>query len=410
MRTRTLRLSGPAVAAALVIGLLAPTPASAATPAGSVSGRLETTAGAPAVGVSVYASGDLDRHPDHVYRATTDSDGRYRFDAVAGDGYDVGVTADRVWVPRIVGSARVAAGGAAAVGTATVTRVAVVRGALVSSPDGSPIAGLRVSTTVRYGDSLSSGAGADVTASDGSFTLYASPADFRLDSATDGWLDVRRPLTLREGEQVDLGAVPAVPSGDVAIDLQGRSGHPILDSQVAVVIDGCRLDPAYRRSCPTGDYRRGHSVLQVATGSHTVRYEVRNPVNATVRRVSKNVVVDHGATTDLGVVRVKADPLRRVAVRPGRYAAAKRVTVEVTPAGYTDDRTPHLRTTFVVNGKRVTPTSVRYRRSADGSSVRLVATLSAAWSTRRELRVRAVVHGTSVSTGQTSAAVTLHRR
>ena len=411
-----------AVVATLAAGVLVAEPAAAAgTSTGTVTGHVVTTDGSPAAAVPIRLSTRVIRdYPEdpgdvahvHTYTAATDASGDYTVTDAQQGLYGVTVAPSSVWSLAGYETNVTVVAGTTTATTVTAARMATIHGTVVGSENGAPVSGVDLDARAfspPYAQPPSNDSRV-LSAGDGGFTLHMPPGSLQLlVTATDRFM-IRRILSVREGEDLDLGTIAVTPSGEVTTSILGRSGHRIQETSQSAVVDGCRLRSGLASTCPSVEVvASGMTRLQLSPGTHTLRYEVTNPLNRVVRHVTRTVVVRKGDRTTLKPVVVRADASSPGKVAAGTYRKGHAAVVRVAAPGYTDGTRPHLRTTFLVGGRTVTPTSVRWRRFPDGSTKDLLATLPKRWSSRTKLSVRAVFHSTDDYAAVTTGASTLTR-
>jgi hypothetical protein len=402
-------------------GVLTAAPAMAGTSTGTVTGHVVTTSGSPAAGVPItltttvvqeYPEDQVDRSHVHVYTASTDAAGDWTVPDAQQGVYTMTVAPSSVWTVMDWGRSVTVVPGASSAPTITAVRLATIRGTIDATEDGSPIGGAAVSgwSSSSYGQPTSNDAKV-LSVGDGGFAVHVAPGTFHMQVDATDRFSTTRTVTVAEGEDTDLGSVGLDPSGTVTTSIVSGSGHTVYFSYENVVVDGCRITAIYTSTCPRALLTNSlkATTLQLAPGAHTIRYEVRAPLTSTVRHTTRSVVVKQGETTTLAPFVVRADPTSLARVHPGTYRRGHAVTVRVDAAYYVDSTRPHLRTTFLVDGHAVTPTSTTWRAPKKNWPKVLVATLPAKWSTRKTLSIKAVAHGTTAYVGQTSKAVTLTR-
>lgn len=419
--TRRLLAALAAVITAAGAGLLAADPAMAGTSTGTVTGHVVTTDGSPAADVPIsltttvvheYPEDPVDLSHVHTYSVSTDAAGDYTVPDAQQGRYTVTVAPSSVWTIQGFSGSVTVVPGVATAPTTTAVRLATIHGTVAATEDGAQLGGAAVSAySLSSTYQASSNDGNVLSVGDGGFTIHVPPGSIHLQIDASDRFSVSRTLTVAEDGTVDLGTVDLDPSGEVVTRILGRSGHPIQDLSQSAVVDGCRIDAGLVGTCPGVRDPEGPGMtrLQFAPGTHTIRYEVRNPVSTIVRHVTRTVVVTAGRTTTLSPVVVRADPFSAGTVRAGTYSRGHAVVVRVAAPSYIDGTRPRLRTTFLVAGHAVSPTSVSWRKTAAGAQKVLVATLPVRWSTRATLSVRAVTHGTAAYAGVTTKAVTLTR-
>lgn len=414
---RRLLVTLTAIATTAAAGALVAEPAVAGPTTGTVTGHVVMTDGSPAVGVPItfetnssqYESDDpID--PTHVYRYTvvTDASGDYSLTDAQDGAYDVTIAPSAVWgADDHARRGTVTAGTTSTAPTLTAVHLSTLHGTVVSSEDGAPLG----RAAVRLADPRFLLNTDVLTAADGTFTIRVAPGPVEVEVAASDRFAATRTPTVGEGEEVDLGPIALAPSGTAVTRVLSGSRHRIRESAQSAMVDGCLLDPGAVLSCPGAAIGPGYgvTVLQLAPGRHTVRYEVRNPFTSVVRHVTRSVVVRHGQDVTVAPVVVRVDPAGIGRVRSGTYRRGHAVVVRVDVAGYVDDQHPHLRTTFRVNGHAVTPISTSWRAPERGASKILIAKLPSKWSTRTSLSVTAVVHGTAAYAGQVTPATRLTR-
>lgn len=393
----------------LLVGLLtvlavvgAAVPASAATGTGAVTGRVIDSAGAGVPGFAItIATADSQAADRHLYSARTDASGVFAFSGVVADHYFL-FDDEPTWFPADAGwgTVTVTTGTTTATPTATVLKAATVRGRLVSSADGQPIAGQAVSA---------SGPSATTEAT-GAFAVVVKPGTVAIRAGQRFWFDAVRTTIVAEGAVSDLGTIALDPAGLVSTGILGRSGRAIGNAYQSAVVDGCRVTNIRPSTCPGVVTYATIGTLQLRPGNHTIRYEVRSPVTAAVRSVVRTVDVQAGQETALPQVVIPiVDPSRRAVVEAGTYRRGHPVVIRVRGGAYVDGAKPRLGVSIRVSGHVVRPTAVRWRTRAGGIDV-LVATLPARLSKRATLKARVIVHGKGVYAGQTSAATRLVRK
>lgn len=382
------------------IGVAAP--ASAATPSGTVTGRIvdSSAAAIPAFGVKLATEG-----PDGGYRsytATTDASGTFTFSDVAPAHY-VLLNDEAAWRdadPNWGASVDVSAGATVTVPTEVMLRAATVHGRLISSADGSPLAGKNVYA-----------AGPSATTDvNGNFTIVLKPGTVTVSNGVDEfWFTAKRTTFVAEGAGHDFGTIALDPAGIVTTSIVSKSGRAIGTQYRSAVVDGCSGADLEKSACPGAELYATATSLQLKPGQHSIRYEVRNPVTAAVRQVTRTVQVTAGQVTALPKFIVPVvDPATRAAVEPATYKRGHAIVIEIREGAYIDGSKPHLSTTIRVSGHVIRPTSLAWKARANGTDV-LVATLPKSLSAHKSLKARVIVHGTSVYAGQTSAAITLKR-
>lgn len=400
-------------------GVLVAEPAQAGTSTGSVSGHVVTTDGSAAADVPVllttvviheYPEDPVDLSHVHTYTVSTDASGDYTVPDAQQGAYTVTVAPSSVWTVKDRVTATVAPGSTTAP-TMTAIRLATIHGALAATEDGAAIGGADVAAYSMSTSAVPTSNDENVLSlADGGFTVHVPPGSVQLQVDASGRFEVARTVTVAEGGDLDLGTLDLDPSGDVVTQILGRSGHHILQASQSAVVDGCRVEYGLVSTCPGVVATFGMTHLQLAPGTHTVRYVVTGATSSVVRHVTRTFVVAAGKTTTLSPVVVRADPVTVAKVRAGTFRKGHPVVVRVDGPGYTDSTHPHLRTTFLVNGHAVTPTSVVWRAPAKGELKVLIATLPTSWSSRSALAVKAVVHGTDDYSATTTAATTLTRK
>jgi len=401
MLLRTIRpLLAALITALAVVGVVAP--ASAATGDGTVTGRIVDSAGAGVPSITLMLATGGSSAPEHPYRAftvETDASGAFAFTGIRPGAY-VFLEDEPGWVPADAWrSVIVRSGASVRLGSRTVLRAATVRGRLVSAADGSPVVDQQVFA----------GGPSERTDADGAFALTVRPGAVTVRTSSRFWFPTTRTTEVAEGAGADLGTVALDPAGLVEAGFAGRSGRWISATDVAAVVDGCRVTSGRPSACAGVEVYATAGSLQLRPGAHTVRYEVRSPVTGAVRRVTRSVEVQAGVRVGIGqVVFPVVDPARRAAVQRTTYRRGHAVVLRVFEGAWLDGAQPRLRVTIRVSGHVVKPTSTRWTTRANGDRV-LVATLPKRLSTRASLKARVVVHGDAVHAGQTSPATRLVR-
>lgn len=420
--TRRLLVALAAIVTTAGAGVLTAAPAMAGTSTGTVTGHVLRTDGSPAAGVPMtlvtsmvqeYPEDPVDRSHVHTYTVSTDASGDYTVPEAQPGVYTVAVAPSSVWMMADYGGSVTVTPGAVAAPAVTAVRLATVRGTVTASEDGSPIGGAAIggyAMTSPYRLPPSNDASV-LSVGDGGFTMHIAPGRFQMQVEATDRFSTTRTVTVGEGEDTDLGPVRLDPSGTVTTTVVSRGGHAINSAYQAVIVDGCRITSIYTSTCPGAALTSTVKTtsLQLAPGAHTIRYEVRSPVSSTRRHVTRSVVVKQGRAITLAPFVVRADPASAWRVEKGTYRRGHAVTVHVDAPTYVDGTRQHLRTTFLVNGHTVVPTSTAWRAPHPGWLKVLVAKLPAKWSTHTTLSVKAVVHGTTAYAGQTTAAAALTR-
>jgi hypothetical protein len=386
------------------IGFAAPASAataSAPTATGSVTGHIVDSAGAPVPNFSVILATGETTDTYHAYRATTDASGAFTVTDVLPASYQL-LDEEPDWFEAGNGwaSVRVPAGAAVTVPAETAIRAATVSGKVVSSVDGSPLPG-----QVGFGNGPSA-----TTDTKGMFTIAVRPGIVTIHTAGQRfWSTAERTVDLAEGATTDLGVIALDPLGLATTTFTSRSHRAIEHRYESAVVDGRRVSNAHPSTCPDIEVCSTVDSLRLEPGRHTIRYEVRSPVTAAVRHVTRSVEVAAGQETAVPTFVVPIlDPATRAVVERATYTRGRAVVIRVVESTYVDGEQPRLPVTIRVSGHVVKPTSTRWTTRHDGVHV-LVATLPSSLSKHATLEARVIVHGTSAYTGQTSAATRLTR-
>lgn len=389
------------IAVGTVVGASAP--AHAEVPTGGVTGHIVDSSGHGVANFAVKlvtGSPDPDDdNPYHAYSATTDSSGTFTVAQVAPAQYSL-LDEESGWFEANHGWASVkVSAGVTATPTAVAIKAATVSGTVVSSSDGTPIAGQTVSAD---GPTATT----DTT---GKFTIEVFPGRVTLSAKSRFWIDAGHTAAFAEGSTSNIGTIALDPAGIITTALVSKSGRPIGSAYQSAVVDGCRVDNVHPSTCAGVDTWAEVGSLQLSAGQHTVRYEVRSPSTSIVRHVTRSVTVSAGVETSIpDVVFTTVDPVKRPVVEKTTYRHGRAVVLKIVEGTYVDGAKPRLPVTIRFSRHTVSPTKTRWITTAAGTSV-LIATMPTKWSTHASLNVHVTVHGNSIYAAATSAGTKVTR-